>query len=70
MKKLTKELKSKSLVELEKEVNILREEIAKSKLESKVKEQKNTNLIKKKKKKLAVTLTVITEKKEIEKLKT
>ncbi len=69
MKKITQEFRAKSLKDLEKEVFNLREEIGKSRLESKVREQKNTNLIHKKKKKLAVILTIISEKKETERLK-
>lgn len=69
MKKETKELKSKSLSELEKQAQSLREEIAKLKLEIKVNPAKDTNLLRKKRKKLAAILTIIAEKKETEKLK-
>ncbi len=69
MKKEIKELKSKSLSELEKQALSLREEIAKLKLEIKVNPAKDTNLLMKKRKKLAVILTVTTEKKETEKFK-
>lgn len=70
MKKLTKELKAKTIVELEKTIHSLREELAKGKLESKVSQQKDTNVLKKKKKKLAAVLTIFTEKKELEKVNT
>lgn len=69
MKKLTKELKPKSVVELEKIIHGLHEELAKGKLESKVSQQKDTNVLKKKRKKLAAVLTIYTEKKELDKIK-
>ncbi len=69
MKKLTSELRGRSVNELEKEAQKLREEIAKLKLETKVNAQKDTNVLIKKKKKLAVVLTFLTEKNEIEKVK-
>jgi ribosomal protein L29 len=69
MKKLVKQYQSKTLNELEKERQVLSEEIAKLKITSKVNPQKDTNLIFKKRKQLAVLLTVISEKKAIESLK-
>ena len=68
MKKKISELKGKSKDELEKEVQALREEISKLKLEFKVNPGKDTNILAKKRKKLAVILTLIGEKKEIEKI--
>lgn len=68
MKKQTKELKEKTVNELEKTVQNLREEIARLRLELKVNPPKDTNLLFKKKKRLAVVLTILTEKKEIEKI--
>lgn len=68
MKKKISELKGKSKDELEKEVQALREEISKLKLEFKVNPAKDTNILAKKRKKLAVILTLIGEKKEIEKI--
>lgn len=65
MKKQTRTYKEKSVKELEKEVGVLREEIAKTKLNQKVAPSKDTNLIFKKKKQLALLLTVLGEKKEI-----
>lgn len=65
MKKLTKELNDKNLSQLEKDALTLREEINKMLLESKVNPSKDTNLIVKKKKRLAVALTLITQKKEL-----
>ena len=62
MKKLTKELQGKDISELEKEVQSLRKEIAKLKIERKVKPPKDTNLIRKKEKRLASILTMITQK--------
>jgi len=69
MKKITKEIREKNIRELEKESQKLREEIAKGKLEAKVNQPKNTNGLFIKRKKLAVVLTVLGEKKEIESLK-
>lgn len=69
MKKEVKELKNKNTLQLEKEIENLRQEISKTILESKVNPAKDTNLIAKKRKKLALLLTVLTEKKEVEKLK-
>lgn len=67
--KITKELREKTIKELEKEIVSLREDMAKSKLSFKVNPQKDTNLLSKKRKKLAVILTLLTEKKMIESLK-
>lgn len=69
MKKLTKSFQSKTVSELEKEEKKLREEIGKLRLEWKVNPPKDTNAIFKKRKELAVILTVISQKKELEKLK-
>ena len=62
MKKHIKELQAKTVVDLQKEIGTLRAEIAKFKVESKVKPQKDSNIIKKKEKQLAHILTVITQK--------
>ena len=69
MKKKTLELKNKSIIELEKEAENLRQEVAKLRLELKVNPAKDTNILVKKKKIIAVILTLIGEKKEMEKLK-
>jgi len=69
MKKKTSELKAKSISELEMAAQSLREEISKLKLEFKVTPAKDTNILLKKRKKLAVILTLIAEKQEIEKIK-
>lgn len=69
MKKVINELKQKTIKELEQEVNNLRQEIAKLKIETKVNPPKDTNFLVKKRKKLAQLLTILTEKKEAEKLK-
>jgi ribosomal protein L29 len=66
MNKQLKEIKDKSIKELENETRILREEIAREKLEAKVNPPKDVNALFKKKKKLAVVLTVISQKKEYE----
>ncbi len=70
MKKTVKELRDKTIKELEKEQASLREDIAKSKLSFVVNPQKDTNALSKKKKRLAVILTLMNEKKMIESLKT
>ncbi len=69
MKKLTKELTNKTIKELVKQSQTLREEIAKLTLNQKVNPSKDTNITVKKQKELAVILTVLTEKNELEKLK-
>lgn len=69
MKKIVKDLKAKTIKELEKEKVSLIEEIAKLKLSEKAVPQKDKNLLFKKRKQLAVLLTVLTEKKELEKIK-
>lgn len=56
------ELKNKTVRELEKEENETRKEIANLRLNFKVNPPKDTNLIIKKRKKLAVILTIIKEK--------
>jgi ribosomal protein L29 len=63
MKKLTKELHTKTEKDLDKEVMSLREEIAKLMIERSVKPEKDSNTINKKKKRLAVVLTLINQKK-------
>lgn len=69
MRKSVKEFKSKTVIELEKQRTLLVEEIAKLRLSEKAAPQKDTNLLMKKRKQLAVMLTVLTEKKEAEALK-
>lgn len=64
MKKRVKELKEKTIKELENEAKELREEIAKINVESKINPSKDSNFLVKKRKKLAVILTILTEKKE------
>jgi ribosomal protein L29 len=68
MKKIA-DFKEKSINELEREITKLREEIAKLKMEVKINQPKDTNLLFKKRKQLARMLTVLTEKKELEKIK-
>lgn len=62
MKKAAKELRPKTVEELQKEAQTLREEIAKMTIEKNIKEEKDTNALFKKKKRLAVVLTLITQK--------
>ncbi len=64
MKKFTKELTGKTIKELEKQTQALREEIAKMTLNEKVNPGKDTNSLRKRHKQLAVILTIITQKKE------
>ena len=64
MRKVTKQYNDKSAVELLKEAVTLRGEIAKLQLERIVSPQKDSNLISKKKKQLAVLLTVVAGKNE------
>lgn len=64
MKKIVSEFKGKALGELEKEKQKLRLEIAKLKLEFKANPQKDTNLMFKKRKRLAVVLTLMNERKD------
>ncbi|PIV09447.1 hypothetical protein COS31_02275 [Candidatus Roizmanbacteria bacterium CG02_land_8_20_14_3_00_36_15] len=64
MKKITKELKRKTALELRKEIQSLRVEIAKLELGAKANPQKDSNFLTKKKKLLARNLTVLTEKEE------
>ena len=69
MKKLTKELSAKTIIELEKEGLQLSEEITRLLLEAKVNPQKDTNLSFKKRKRLAAIMTARTEKIFMEKIK-
>lgn len=65
MKKTTKTYIEKTNKELEKEVSLIREEIAKLQLSFKSNPPKDTNSLMKKRKQLAVLLTLLTEKKEV-----
>lgn len=62
MKKNIKNLREKNIKELNKEIGDLKEEIAKLNLSKKSFPVKDTNLLFKKKKQLAVLLTVLNEK--------
>lgn len=64
MRKLTAELSKIKSTDMNKQIIAVREEIAKLKLEEKVNPQKDTNLIEKKKKRLAVLLTLFSQTKE------
>ena len=66
MKQLKKDLKEKTIVELEKEAQKIREEVGRLRIEQKVKPQTNTNLIFNKRKQLAMVLTLLNEKKDLE----
>lgn len=63
MKKSTKEFDDKSIAALEKEAQSARQEIATMSLNSRVNPSKDTNSISKKRKKLAVLLTALVQKK-------
>lgn len=69
MKNIIKQLREKTVGELEKETRLLREETAKLKLEFKTNLPKDTNILVKKRKQLARTLMTLTEKLEVEKLR-
>lgn len=68
-KKEINQFRSYSVLELEKKVQELRREIAKLQLEFKINQPKDTNILMKKRKQLAVILTLIEEKKFEEKNK-
>jgi len=65
MKKVTKIYHEKASKELVKDANLMREEIAKLQLSFKSNPPKDTNSLVKKRKQLAVILTVLSEKKEV-----
>ncbi len=62
MKKSLKELMNKSVGELTREKNDLRDEVTKLMLDMKVNKPKNTNQISPKKKRIALISTLLTEK--------
>ncbi|PIS15759.1 50S ribosomal protein L29 [Candidatus Roizmanbacteria bacterium CG09_land_8_20_14_0_10_41_9] len=70
MKKTIGDLRDKSLEALQNEVAQMGEELAKLQLERGVNPTKDSNLIPKKKKRLAVALTIISEKKKLQTLGT
>lgn len=61
-KKEIEDLRNKSIKELEKEAGELRKEIGKLQLEARVNPPKDTNTLVKKRKHLAILLTIIREK--------
>jgi ribosomal protein L29 len=66
-KTVIEELRNKTIKELDKEGSEIIKQIAKLQLESKVNPPKNTNLIINKRKRLAVILTIKSDKKTVEK---
>ncbi len=68
MKKNYKKIQSQSVRDLEKEIGKLRNDIAKEGLSMKVNPPKDVNGVFKKRKSLALYLTVLSQKKELEKL--
>jgi ribosomal protein L29 len=69
MKKYIKDIRKKTIKEIEKEIVNLKKDIVKSNIEWKINKPKDTNLISNKKKKLAVLMTVLYEMKELEKIR-
>ena len=69
MKKNIKNLREKNIKELNKEIDNLKEEIAKLNLSKKSSPVKDTNLLYKKRKQLAVLLTIMNEKKAVIEIK-
>jgi len=69
MRKINRDLKDKALKELEKEAQNLYQEMAKLQLELKVNPGKDSNQIAKKRQRLAVALTLIQEKKNLDEVK-
>jgi ribosomal protein L29 len=66
MKKTYKDLLGKSVVDLQKDVQNLKNEIVKGGMESASNPQKDTNIHAKKRKQLARTMTALNQKKEME----
>ena len=64
MKKLVKDYREKTVIELEKEITGLKEEVAKLKLTQRASPVKDTNLLMKKRKQLAALLTVLAQKRQ------
>jgi len=62
MKKITKEYTNKTVEELKKEVESMHKEIAKLEIEKRAKPQKDSNMLFKMKKRLAVILTMMRQK--------
>ena len=69
MKTSIKQLDKKTIKELISEIEKIRQEISKLQLEKKVSPPKDTNTIKKKRKQLAILLTVMRERQIQEQLK-
>jgi ribosomal protein L29 len=65
MNKNIKKFNEKTIKELEKEIQLTREEISKQQLSFKNNPPKDTNVIVKKRKQLAMMLTVLSEKKSV-----
>lgn len=66
MRITTKELLEKTIAGLQKEADEIREELARLALSSRVNPPKDTNMLGKKRKKLAVVLTILKQKKDLE----
>lgn len=64
MKKDTKELQSKTVEQLEKEIDTLRQELNHAKIDTYINSPKDTNQLMKKRKKIAQLLTILTAKRE------
>ncbi len=68
MKKITRGFKDKSIKELTKEIQTIRSDMGKMHLEAKLNVPKDTNILFKKRKLLAVLLTLLKEKSDLEEL--
>ena len=69
MRKTTAEVSKMKIADIQKQIQTTREEIAKLRLETRVSPQKDSNVITKKRKRLAVMLTVLSEKQDAELVK-
>jgi ribosomal protein L29 len=69
MKKYVVDLRKKTIKELEKEVQDIKKDIMKARIDWKINRPKDTNLISNKKKKLSVLMTVLYEMRELEKIR-
>ena len=69
MRKLVQDIQSKSVKDLEKEIWSIRHDMAKTTLEQQAQPVKDSNVIPKKKKQLAILLTVLNDKNQKEESK-
>lgn len=69
MRKIAKEIQARSIKEIQSDEKILRQELVKLSLDFRVNQPKDVNSVQKKKKRLAVLLTILNQKKVEEGLK-